>query len=175
MWGKAKQSAFASYVPKWLLVSTMLLCVTAVGALQASSGFQPGGAYPPAGFHTEWGIPLERTRERFVAGGASHYPNPPFDNAPPPQLDDLADYLTVALDPDILAAYRRGFLAALRLRDSPQEVPGAGGTAAGDAPRTVVPPSGGEIYELTDENYVPEDEDEAATATAGADSEHSEI
>ncbi|KAK3275658.1 hypothetical protein CYMTET_16221 [Cymbomonas tetramitiformis] len=47
------QSAFASYVPKWLLVSTMLLCVTAVGALQASSGFQPGGAYPPAGFHTE--------------------------------------------------------------------------------------------------------------------------
>ncbi|KAK3275659.1 hypothetical protein CYMTET_16222 [Cymbomonas tetramitiformis] len=147
------QSAFASYVPKWLLC----------------------GAYPPAGFHTEWGIPLERARERFVAGGASHYPNPPIDNAPPPQLDDLADFLTVALDPDILAAYQRGFLAALRLRDSPQEVPGAGGTAAGDALRTVVPPSGGEIYELTDEDYVPEDEDEAATVDAEADSEHFEI
>ncbi|KAK3270019.1 hypothetical protein CYMTET_21564 [Cymbomonas tetramitiformis] len=103
------QSAFTSYMPKWLL---------------ASGGFQPGGAYPPAGSHT-WDMPLERTRERFVAGGATYYPNPPFDDVPPPQLDDLADYLTVALDPDILAAYQRGFLAALRLRDSPQEVPGA--------------------------------------------------
>ncbi|KAK3252292.1 hypothetical protein CYMTET_21987 [Cymbomonas tetramitiformis] len=167
------QSAFASYVPKWLLVSTLLLCVTAVGALQASSGFQPGGVYSPAGFHTEWSMPLERTRERLVAGGASHYPNPPFDDSPPPPLDALADLLTVALEPDgILAAYQRGFIAALRLWDSPQVVPGAGGTAAGDALRTVVPPSGGEIYELTAENDVPEDEDGDATAYAGADLEH---
>ncbi|KAK3247050.1 hypothetical protein CYMTET_43440 [Cymbomonas tetramitiformis] len=37
----------------------MLLCVTAVGALRVSGGSQPGGAYPPAGFHTEWGMPLD--------------------------------------------------------------------------------------------------------------------
>ncbi|KAK3233979.1 hypothetical protein CYMTET_55758 [Cymbomonas tetramitiformis] len=169
------QSAFASYMPKWLLVSTLLICVTAVGALQASSGFQPGGAYPPAGFHTKWGMPLERTRERLVAGGASHFPNPPYDSPPPPPPGDLADYLTVTLEPNILAAYRQGFLAALRLRDSPQAVPGTGGTAAGDALRMVVPPPGGEIYELTAENDVPEDEDEDAAVDAEAALEHFEI
>ncbi len=120
-------------------------------------------------------MPLERTRERLVAGGASHFPNPPYDDPPPPPLDDLADYLTVALDPDILAAYQQGFLAALRLRDSPQAVPDAGGTAAGDALRTVVPPSGGEIDELAAGNYVSEDEDEDATVDAGAETEHFEI
>ncbi|KAK3247026.1 hypothetical protein CYMTET_43466 [Cymbomonas tetramitiformis] len=138
-------SAFASYVPTWLLASTLLLCATAVRALQASSGFQPSGAYPPAGFHTEWGMPLGRTRERFVAGGASHFPNPPYDSPPPPTLDYLADLFTVALEQSILAAYQQGVLAALRLRDSPEAVPVAGDTAAGDALRTVVPPSGGEI------------------------------
>ncbi|KAK3261404.1 hypothetical protein CYMTET_29690 [Cymbomonas tetramitiformis] len=115
--------------------------------LAASGGFQPGGAYPPAGFHT-WGMPLEWTRERFGAGGATHYPNPPLDASPPPRLDALADLLTMALEPDILAAYQRGFLAALQLRDSTEAVPGAGGTAAEGAQRTVVPPPGGEIYEL---------------------------
>ena len=81
----------------------------------------------------------------------------------------------MALEPDVLAAYQRGFLAALRLRDSPQEGPGAGGTAAGDALWTVVPPSGGEIYELTAENDVTEDEEEDATASAGADIEDYEV
>ncbi|KAK3247311.1 hypothetical protein CYMTET_11650 [Cymbomonas tetramitiformis] len=37
-----------------------------------------GGAFPPAGFHTVWGMPLERTQERPVAGGATHYQNPPY-------------------------------------------------------------------------------------------------
>ncbi|KAK3269142.1 hypothetical protein CYMTET_22407 [Cymbomonas tetramitiformis] len=104
---------------------------TAYASGKASGGFQPGGAYSPAGFHTEWGIPLERTRERFVAGGVSHFPNPPYDDSSPPLLDALADLLT-----------------------------------------TVVPPPGGEIYELTNENDVTEDEDEAATVDAGADSEN---
>ncbi|KAK3266774.1 hypothetical protein CYMTET_24633 [Cymbomonas tetramitiformis] len=138
-----------------------------------------GGAYPPAGFHTEcvglWGMPLGRTRERSVAGGASHFPNPPYDDSPPPPLDALADLLPVALEPDVLAAYQRGFLAALRLRDSPQAVPGVGGTAAGDALRTVVPPSGGEIYELAAGIDVPGDEDGAVAVDAGADSEYFEI
>ncbi|KAK3281473.1 hypothetical protein CYMTET_10740 [Cymbomonas tetramitiformis] len=173
------RSAFTSCMPKWLMVTALLLCVTAVRALQASGGLQPGGAYSPAGFHTEWSIPLERTRERFVAGGASHYPNPPFDASPPPQLESLQGLLTVTLEPDVLAAYQRGFLAALRLRDSPQEVPGAGGTASEDALQTVVPPSGGEIYELPAEDGVTEDEDEDededAAAYAGAVSAEGEI
>ncbi|KAK3286500.1 hypothetical protein CYMTET_5949 [Cymbomonas tetramitiformis] len=120
-------------------------------------------------------MPLERTRERFVAGGASHFPNPPYDDSPPTQLDALADLLTVALELDVLAAYQRGFLAALRLQDLPQAVPCAGGAAAGVALRTVVTLSGGEIYGLTVENGVPEDEAEDATAYAGADLEHYEI
>ena len=211
------QSAFASYMPKWLVVSTLLLCVTAAGALQASGGFQPGGAYPPAGFHT-WVMQLGRTRERFVLDGTTHYPNPPFDDAPPTQLDALADFFTVALEPDALAAYQQGFLAALRprdspgavpgagdtaaggetrdlrmvhaelghqrprdvlaalrLRDSPQDVPDAGGTAAEDALRTVVPPSGGEIYELATENDFNNNDEGDATAYAETEIEDYEI
>ncbi|KAK3250204.1 hypothetical protein CYMTET_40409 [Cymbomonas tetramitiformis] len=135
----------------------------------------PGGAFPPAGFHTVWDMPLERTRERLAAGGASHFPNPPYDSPSPRPLDALADSLTVALEPDVLAAYQQGFLAALRLRDSPGAVPGAGGTAAGDALRTVVPPPGGEIDDLTAEDAVPEDEDKDTIVDAGAVSEQSEI
>ncbi len=136
-------STLAAYYPKWLLVSTLLLCVTAVGALQVTSASRPGGAFP-AGL--DLGMPLERTRVRLVAGGA--FPSPPYDSPSPRPLDALEDSLTVALDPEVMTAYRQGFLAALRLRDSPEAVPGAGGTAAGDAPRTVVQPPGGEAHDL---------------------------
>ncbi|KAK3265223.1 hypothetical protein CYMTET_26084 [Cymbomonas tetramitiformis] len=145
-----------------------MLCVTAVSALQVSGGSQPGGVPPPAGFHEVWGMPLGRTRVRLVAGGATHFPNPPYDSPPPPPLDALADYLAAALEPDVMAAHQRGFLAALRLRDSPGAVLVAGGTAAADALRTVVPPPGGETGDLTAEDYVPEDEDGYAAVDVGA-------
>ena len=54
-------------------------------------------------------------------------------------------------------------------------MPGAGGTAAGDALRTVVPPSGGGIYELAAENDVTDDDEKDATAYAKADIENYEI
>ncbi|KAK3275006.1 hypothetical protein CYMTET_16843 [Cymbomonas tetramitiformis] len=80
-------SALAAYYPKWLLVATMLLCITAVvGALQVPGGARAGGALP-AGLSS--GMPLERDRVPLVADGAQIYPNPPsYDGLPQPPLDD---------------------------------------------------------------------------------------
>ncbi|KAK3237279.1 hypothetical protein CYMTET_52632 [Cymbomonas tetramitiformis] len=133
--------------------------VAAAPAVSCAS--RSGGAFP-AGLGLD--LPLERTRERLVAGGA--FPNPPYDSPSPRPLDALADSLTVALEPDIMAAYQRDFLAALRLRDSPGAVPGAGGTAAEDALRMVVPPPGGEVVGTAAEDVAVEDEDEDEDAAA---------
>ncbi|KAK3260176.1 hypothetical protein CYMTET_30849 [Cymbomonas tetramitiformis] len=59
------QSALAKHYPKWLLVCTMLLCVTAVGALRVTGASRPGGAFPVG---LDLGMPLERPRVRLVAG-----------------------------------------------------------------------------------------------------------
>ena len=101
-------------------------------------------------------------------GGVHYFPNPPYDDAPQLSQDALTSYLPADLEPDALEAYRRGFLAALQLREPPQVVTGAGGTAAGDALRAVVLPLGGEIYEPADEIEDSGDEDATAAGDAGA-------
>ncbi|KAK3233626.1 hypothetical protein CYMTET_56079 [Cymbomonas tetramitiformis] len=103
------------------------------------------------------------------ACGVGHFALASFMPRPSPRLlDALADSLTVPLDPDIMTAYRRGFLAALRLRDSLGTVPGAGGTTAGDALQAVVQPPGSEVRDATAEDE-DGDEDAAAAGSRPAD------
>ncbi|KAK3251150.1 hypothetical protein CYMTET_39502 [Cymbomonas tetramitiformis] len=161
------RSALASYMPKWLLVTTMLLCVTAVGALQVSGGSRSGGALP-AGLDS--GVPLRQARVRLVADGTRIYPNPPYDSPSPPPLQVLAGTPTLLPDAGLMGVqaeleHQQLWDAVRRLELVVRQHGGvAHGTLLGGTQRSRVP-------EIEDED---EDEDGDAAA-AGAEPTDEEI